>query len=193
LNWHLQLVPRDEHDWDLTAAPTLYRTSTGKDMIAVTGKSGRVYRIDRASRRLAFDTPATTLINDQVPQNGDWIYTCPGVQGGAQFNGPAYDPRSGTLYTEQNDHCAWYIKGKKFGIPTFGGIGGTQVKDWAAAAKHQALRGWITAINVRTGAVLWTYRAESQVQAGMVPRRAGCCSPATPTSISSSSTRRMAS
>jgi alcohol dehydrogenase (cytochrome c) len=30
LNWHYQAVPLDEHDWDLAAAPMLYRTSAGR-------------------------------------------------------------------------------------------------------------------------------------------------------------------
>ena len=50
---------------------------------------------------------------------------------------------------------------------------GFAVKDWLAAAKLQAPRGWVTAINGATGAVLWQYQAESQVQAGMVPTKSG--------------------
>jgi hypothetical protein len=49
LNWFYQAVPRDEHDWDLSTPPTLYRTPGGEDMLAVAGKSGRVYGIDRGS------------------------------------------------------------------------------------------------------------------------------------------------
>ena len=48
LNWHHQAVPFDEHDWDLATAPVLYRTPAGKDMLAIAGKSGRVYGIERA-------------------------------------------------------------------------------------------------------------------------------------------------
>jgi glucose dehydrogenase len=58
LNWSYQVVPGDEHDWDLAAAPTLYRTSTGREMVALAGKSGRVYGIDRETKLLAFNTPA---------------------------------------------------------------------------------------------------------------------------------------
>ncbi|MGC2199128.1 MAG: PQQ-binding-like beta-propeller repeat protein [Stellaceae bacterium] len=72
LNWSFQVVPGDEHDWDLAPPPTLYRTSNGENgrsLLALAGKSGRVYVIDRETQLLAFnDTPATTLENDQVPQ-----------------------------------------------------------------------------------------------------------------------------
>jgi alcohol dehydrogenase (cytochrome c) len=172
LDWHVQLVPRDDHDWDLAVPPTLYDTADRREMLAATGKSGRVYGIDRTSHFVMFDTPATTMVNDQVPTGRDWLYVCPGPQGGAQFNGPAYDPLTGMLYTGQNDHCAWYIKNKHY-VAGFFGKGGYVVKDWAAAAKLEAPRGWITAIDGLTGVVRWTYHAEAQVQAGMVPTKSG--------------------
>jgi alcohol dehydrogenase (cytochrome c) len=167
LNWYYQAVPHDEHDWDLAVAPTLYRTSEdkdGRDMLAIDGKGGIVYGIDRASHIPVFDTPATTLENNEIPLNGTWLYGCPGVQGGAMFTGTAYHPGTGTLFAGMNDHCAWYIKNKNITVGPGGG--GFVVKDWPAAAKLQAPRGWVTAINGATGAVLWRYQAESQVQAG---------------------------
>ena len=172
LDWHVQLVPEDDHDWDVAVPPTLYDTADGKKMLAASGKSGRVYGVDRTSHQKIFDTPATTMENDQVPTTGNWLLVCPGVQGGAQFYGPAYDPLTGMLYTGQNDHCTWYIKGEHFNAGPFG-TGGYAVKDWAAAAKLEAPRGWITAIDGSTGAVRWQYHAESQVQAGMVPTKSG--------------------
>jgi len=171
LNWHYQAVPHDEHDWDLAAPPTLYHISKGtrgEDMLAIAGKGGIVYGIDRSTRIPVFDTPATTLKNNDIPVNKTWLYVCPGLQGGAMFTSPAYSPKTGTLYVGMNDHCAWYIKNN--GIPFLKGF---VVKDWPAAAKLEAPRGWVTAINGTNGAVLWQYQAESQVQAGMVPTESG--------------------
>jgi alcohol dehydrogenase (cytochrome c) len=170
LNWSYQAVPRDEHDWDLGTAPTLYRTPTGRAMVAVTGKSGRVYGIDRTTRMPVFNTPATTLENDQKPLTRNWMHVCPGLQGGAQFNGTAYNPRAGMLFVGMGDHCAWYFTNPTAPDAT---NGGGVAKDWAAAAKLQAPRGWITAINGTTGAVRWTFQTQSQVQAGLVPTKSG--------------------
>jgi alcohol dehydrogenase (cytochrome c) len=176
LNWYYQVVPMDEHDWDMSTAPTLYRTSKGKDgrdMLALAGKSGRAYGIDRTTQLLAFNTPATTLENDEVPLDQDWKLVCPGIQGGAQFNGAAYHQGTGLLYVGMNDHCAWYIKGTSYGSKEIGGIGGWFVKDWSTAAKLQAPKGWITAIDGNSGQVRWQYEAEAQVQAGLVPTKSG--------------------
>jgi len=83
----------------------------------------------------------------------------------------ALDPVSVTMpYVGMNDHCAWYLKNKNIND---GAGGGTVVKDWPMAAKLQAPRGWITAINGRSGAVQWQYQAESQVQVGLVTTKSG--------------------
>jgi alcohol dehydrogenase (cytochrome c) len=172
LNWSYQVVPGDEHDWDLAPAPTLYRTSkgkNGKDLLALAGKSGRVYGIDRETHLLAFNTPATTLKNDDVALNNTYQHVCPGQNGGAMFNGAAYHPGTGELYVGMVDFCAWYLTN-----PTIPGSGGpAPVKDWASAAKLQAPRGWITAIDGKSGRVQWQYQTEAQVLAGLVPTKSG--------------------
>jgi alcohol dehydrogenase (cytochrome c) len=160
LNWHFQAVPRDEHDWDLATAPTLYRSSGGRDMLAIAGKDGRVHGIDRTTRTPIFNTPGTTTENDDVPLDTTWKYVCPGLQGGAMFNGAAYSPDEGILYVGMSDHCAWFTKGSPY-------------KDWSAAARFGGPKGWITALDGETGAVRWQYHADAQVLAGLVPTKSG--------------------
>jgi alcohol dehydrogenase (cytochrome c) len=163
LNWSYQAVPRHEHDWDLATALTLYRTPAGKDMLAIAGKSGRVYGIDRATRALAFNTPATTVAHDDEPLDQTWKLVCPGIQGGTLFNGTAYHPGTGVLYVGMSDHCAFYTKNVDIKLH-----GGAVKKDFSKQPM-----GWITAMDGETGEVLWKYQAESQVQAGLVPTKSG--------------------
>lgn len=169
LNWFYQAVPKDEHDWDLATTPTLYRTRSGKEMLAIAGKGGRVYGADRATHSLVFDTPVITMLHDQEPLDGSWKLVCPGVQGGALFNGTAYDAKTSMLYVGMGDHCAYYIKD-----PTISSVlGGYVWKDCSVAAKQQGPRGWITALDGETGRVIWRYHTESQVNAGLVPTKSG--------------------
>ncbi|HTZ67191.1 MAG TPA: PQQ-binding-like beta-propeller repeat protein, partial [Roseiarcus sp.] len=168
LNWHYQAVPRDEHDWDLATTPTLYSTPSGKAMAAIAGKDGYVYGVDRKTHALEFKVPGTTLVNTDVPMDETWRYYCPGLQGGAMFNGAAYWPGVNTLFVGMSDHCAWYVRNKKFGE-----MGGAPFKDWPAAAKLKAPKGWITALDGDSGRVLWRFHADSQVLAGLVPTRSG--------------------
>jgi alcohol dehydrogenase (cytochrome c) len=168
LNWHYQATPRDEHDWDLATTPTLYRAPSGKDIAAIAGKDGYVYGLDRATHILAFKVPGTSLENNDVPVDKTWRHVCPGLQGGAMFNGAAYRPGVNTLFVGMADHCAWYVKDKKFGE-----TGGAEAKDWQAAAKLKAPKGWITAMDGESGGVLWRYQTDAQVLAGLVPTRSG--------------------
>jgi len=163
LNWYYQAVPRDEHDWDLGTAPALYRTLRGKDMLAVAGKNGRVLGIDRTSKSVVFDTPATTIANDG-PIDGTKKLVCPGTLGGAQWNGTAYHPGFGALYVGMVDWCWFYWRRPEAGAP--GGVSAEPIRDIDAQPK-----GWITAIDGETGRVLWRYQADAQVIAGLVPTK----------------------
>jgi alcohol dehydrogenase (cytochrome c) len=78
LNWYYQAIAHDEHDWDLGTAPSLYRTKSGKDMLAVAGKNGRVYGIDRNTKSAVFNTPAITIANDgPIEETPNLV--CPGT------------------------------------------------------------------------------------------------------------------
>jgi alcohol dehydrogenase (cytochrome c) len=167
LNWHYQLAPHDEHDWDLASTPTLYRGPSGRDLLAIAGKDGRVHGMDRTARAVVFNTPVETLENDSVPVDNTWKRVCPGVQGGAMYNGAAYHPGLGMLFVGVADHCTWYIKDKK------AEGGGIPQKDWPSAAKRQAPMGWITALDGETGAVVWQYKTDAQALAGLVPTKSG--------------------
>ena len=167
LNWHYQAVPHDEHDWDLASTPTLYRAASGRDLVAIAGKDGRVHGIDRTARATVFNTPVETLENDSVPVDNRWKRVCPGVQGGAMYNGTAYHPGLGMLFVGVADHCTWYIKDQK------AENGGVPFKDWPSAAKGAAPKGWITALDGETGAIVWQYHTDSQALAGLVPTKSG--------------------
>ena len=110
LNWFYQVTPHDDHDWDYGTAPTLYRTRSGRDMVAAAGKNGYVLGLDRATRAVVFNTPAEPVSNNgpitwDMPQR-----VCPGLGGGAQFTGAAYSPVTGALYVGMVDWCSYYAK-----------------------------------------------------------------------------------
>jgi alcohol dehydrogenase (cytochrome c) len=163
LNWYYQAVPADQHDWDLGTAPTLYRTPTGKDMLAIAGKDGFVYGLDRVSHKPLFRTPGTTIANigpvEETPK-----LVCPGTLGGAQWSGAAYNPNFGALYVGMVDWCWWYYK-ERNAPPT------AELK--LASNFPERSRGWITAMDGETGRVLWRFHADAPVTAGLVPTKSG--------------------
>jgi alcohol dehydrogenase (cytochrome c) len=182
LNWYHQATPGDDHDWDLGTPPTLYRARNGKSMLAIAGKDGHVLGIDRATNTAVFKTAGTTIANDG-PVDGTLKLVCPGSIGGAQWNGTAYHPGTGVLYTGMVDWCFYYstklytgppgspvMEEPDAGYPAGGkkGDGGTVRVDFSKQPQ-----GWITAMDGETGAVLWKFHADAQVIAGLVPTKSG--------------------
>ena len=90
---HFQLVPRDWHDWDVSNPPALFQTKGGKKLMAVLPKDGFLYGFDRADNKLLYRTPVTRIENVEEPFSPEKdVHFCPGTTGGAEWNGPAYDP-----------------------------------------------------------------------------------------------------
>ncbi len=166
LKWWYQLIPGDTHDWDLGAAAALYRDHKGRDVAIVGGKDGYVYAIDRATHRLEFKSPVTTISNTGAPLTRDGVFVCPGDLGGMEWNGPSFDPSRDAIYVGSVDWCAIY---KASGVIVTNG----QPNMGGHAERQGAATGWVTALDALTGKELWRYHAEAPVVAGVSPTGGG--------------------
>ena len=163
LRWHASMVPGDFHDWDLTqAAPALTLKIGGRDrsVLVTAGKDGVLRTIDRNTRERLYEVPVTTRSNVDVPLTKEGVDVCPGVLGGVQWNGPAFSPGTGLLYTPAVDWCSTFLLSDTVRyIPGRNYMGGITRR----AATRQ---GWLTATDAVTGQVRWRYRsAEPMVAA----------------------------
>jgi alcohol dehydrogenase (cytochrome c) len=158
LRWHKQLVPNDSHDWDVTHATPMFSTTVNgatRRVITTAGKDGMLRAIDRDSHQVLYATPVTTRENAEIPVGFSPLRACPGVLGGSQWNGPAYNPGTNALYAPAVDWCTTfsayeqvrYIPGKTY-------MGGRNDLDPPSKAQ-----GWLTAVDASTGAVKWKYRS----------------------------------
>jgi alcohol dehydrogenase (cytochrome c) len=158
LRWHRQLVPNDSHDWDLTHVTPLFSASvngTMRRLVATAGKDGVLRALDRQSHGIVYETPVTTRENAEKPVTTVPIRACPGVLGGLEWNGPAFNPGANLLYTPAVDWCTTFtafdevrhIPGKLY-------MGGTIDLD-----PREKAQGWVTAVDASTGAVKWKYRS----------------------------------
>ena len=158
LLWHRQLVPNDSHDWDVTHATPIYTVTINgaqKGLLATAGKDGMLRAIDRDTRSIVFATAVTTRENADVPVGLSPIRACPGVLGGVEWNGPAFNPRTNLLYVPAVDWCATFASFEQVrNIPGKLYMGGTVDLDPPSKAQ-----GWITAVDASTGAVRWKYRS----------------------------------
>lgn len=168
---HFQLVTRDFHDWDVSSAPALFRNKTGHRMLAEAPKDGHLYLIDLTTGRTVFRKPATTIENAAAPLTPQGVRFCPGTQGGAEWNGPAFDPAENMLFTGEVDWCTTVrtvapevIKSTPAGQPWGGATEGFGKQDDAAK-----WGGWLTAFDADSGARRWQFHARFPLMGGVTP------------------------
>jgi hypothetical protein len=84
---HVQLVPRDWHDLDVSNPPALINTAGGKRLMAVSPKDGHLYGFDLADNKPLYRTPVTRIENVEEPFAVDKdLHFCPGAAGGEEWN-----------------------------------------------------------------------------------------------------------
>jgi alcohol dehydrogenase (cytochrome c) len=171
LAWYDQLVPADDHDWDLTQVSPLYRTTVAgedRDLIATVGKDGVLRVLDRESHERLFETPVTTLENVDAPVTTEGTFACPGILGGVEWSGPAYNPVTNMLYTPAVDWCGTFIMAEEIRyVPGENYLGGEY--EWS----DRPWQGWVTAVDASAGTVRWKYRSERPMVANVTTTAGG--------------------
>jgi alcohol dehydrogenase (cytochrome c) len=169
LKWWYQIKSPDNADHDLGAAPLLFRDSGGRQMVAMAGKDGYAYGVERATHQLLFRTPVTTIRNEGAPLTPEGVMVCPGPSGGTKWNGPAFDPIRKTLFVAATDWCALLKPGEPDyveGRPYFGGSFEFDKTPGAAS-------GWVTALDSDSGKVRWRYNLGAMTASAVTPTAGG--------------------
>ncbi len=179
---HFRIVPKDWHDWDVSNPPVLIETRGGKQLMSVAPKDGHLYGFDLASNDLLYRVPVTTVENVAATFSpGQAVHFCPGSVGGAEWNSPAYDPRTNLIFVGEVDWCDTVtpknvdeLRAVKVGQPwtgmatwnpfwMFGRMGGTD-GHWA---------GWVYAVDADTGVWKWRLKSNYPIVGGMTPTAGG--------------------
>jgi alcohol dehydrogenase (cytochrome c) len=178
---HFQLTSGDWHDWDVSNAPALLRTRSGKRLLAVAPKDGYLYGIDMDSDALLYRTAVTRVENADAPLSADRpVHFCPGTRGGAEWNGPAYDPQTNLIFIGEVDWCSTVR------LQTDAQIAATKPGGvWAGMATYNPYdifgthdpypqwAGWVYASDADTGAWRWRAKSNYPVQSGITPTAGG--------------------
>jgi PQQ-dependent dehydrogenase (methanol/ethanol family) len=172
---HFKMVRRDFHDWDASTPPALFTSKSGRRLLAEAPKDGHLHVIDLASGRQLYSKPVTRVLNVEAPMTTAGTRFCPGSQGGAEWNGPAYSPVNNLIFTGEVDWCTTVhlasveaLAKSPAGTPWSGATNGfgTQddPKEWA---------GWMTATDADTGAQKWQFKAPFPLMSGVTPTAGG--------------------
>lgn len=172
---HFSLVPRDYHDWDVSATPALFMTKDGRFEMAVTGKNGLLYGYDLNTSKRVFETPVTTRKNTTAPLTKKGTTFCPGASGGAEWNGPAYSPATDLIYTGEADWCSivTLVDDDDVKAVDTGGSWTGAVPDALFGAHPPTWAGWLVATDAETGKVKWKFKADAPVLSGVTPTKGG--------------------
>jgi alcohol dehydrogenase (cytochrome c) len=172
LKWWYQLVPNDSHDLDLAAAPVLYTNRDGRPLVVAAGKDGYVHGVDRLTHQRVFKTAVTTIENEHTPPSKKETRYCPSSLGGTEWNGPAYDYKTDTLFVGAVDHCMLVTS---TGEKAFVNRPGSPLSMGAkiVPAKDPPPSGWLSAMDANTGAIKWKFHASAPIVAGLTATASG--------------------
>lgn len=167
LAWYAQQVSHDTHDWDTAAAPIVY-DHAGSKYMAVANKGGWLYWYDRATHKEIARAEISTHLNAEKPVSLAGRRDCPGILGGAEWNGPALDPQNGTLFIGSVDWCATYKIGETRYVDGSLYFGGDATFDPVKQA-----RGWVRAFDAATAKPLWAVKMPTPMIAAVTPTAGG--------------------
>src|SRR5215467_3087978 len=173
LLWYRQFIPHDVHDADLSQVSPLFETTIegkARAVITVSGKDGLLRLLDRDSQDQFYEVPITTRENVDALPTVEGVHRCPGLLGGMEWNGPAYDPGSNTLFVPAVDWCGTFSKAPKDppimqGMHYYGGA--------VASDPREKSKGWLTAFDASTGKEHWKYASPTPLVAGVTATSGG--------------------
>ncbi len=178
---HIKIVPKDWHDWDVSSAPALVRTAGGRSILSVAPKDGHLYGFDLASGTQLYRMPVTRMENqDATFAPGRPVHFCPGTTGGAEWNGPAYDPATNLIMTGEVDWCNTVtlkslsaIENTGMATPWAGEASINPFNTWGTADPFGHWAGWLYASDADTGAWKWRVKTNYPIQSGVTPTAGG--------------------
>ena len=167
---HYSLVPSDFHDWDVASAPAL-AVIQGRRLMATTPKNGMLYTHDLDSGHMLYQKAVTTRTNVDTPLSDKTATRfCPGIAGGSEWNGPAFDMLHSAIVTGQVDWCDTVKLANPDAIRAVqrGQVwSGAEKQDFGASDKDWA--GWVTSVDALTGKQRWRFHSPEPVIAGVTP------------------------
>jgi glucose dehydrogenase len=172
---HYQLVAHDFHDWDVSTPPMLIPTRSGRRLMAVMPKDGHLYGYDLDAGSRLYREPVTTIPNAETPLTAAGTRFCPGSQGGAEWNGPSFDPEHNLVFSGTANWCATVhadppekLRSVAPGRPWSGSPDGfgkfDDVSQWA---------GWLTASDADSGKPAWRFKAPAPIMGGVTSTAGG--------------------
>jgi alcohol dehydrogenase (cytochrome c) len=178
---HFQVAPRDWHDWDVSNAPAVITTKSGKQLVSFAPKNGHLYGVDLATNGLLYRSAVTRVENVDVPLTTDRdTHFCPGSVGGGEWNGVAYDPQNNLIFTGETEWCTTVrlqsdseVKAVSDGSIWMGGVKIDPLDIAGKQDPHSDWAGWLYATDADSGAWKWRLKTNYPIVSGITPTGGG--------------------
>jgi len=160
--WGFQVSPHDTHDWDAAEVPVLVDADFNgapRKMVMQASRNGYFFVLDRTSGKNLLTTPfAAVNWAKEIDKDGrpipdpakepsrDGVLVAPNESGGTNYRSPSFDPQTGLFLVSAHDGYGIY-----FFKPEHGTYG------WAGADYGVAGRGFLRAIDYKTGKIAWNH------------------------------------
>jgi len=173
LLWYKQFGPADMHDWDLSQVSPIFTATAGgkrRELITVSGKEGLLRLLDRKTHEVLYEVTITTRTNVSATPTVAGEHICPGLLGGMEWNGPAYHPKTNTLFVATVDWCGTFTRDEKAPVYALNDhyYGGKVTPD-----SRDKARGWLQALNAADGSVRWRRNWPTPLVAGVTVSAGG--------------------
>lgn len=167
LAWWVQQVPHDTHDWDTAAAPMLYEAA-GRRYMSVASKDGWLYIYDRDTHARLSRSEISPHLNADLPITATGVYHCPGISGGAEWNGPAFSPKDQLLIVNSVHWCGVTRLGEDRYFEGSSYFDGDHTWD-----PPEKARGFTRAFDAVTGEQVWAREFAAPMLAAVTPTAGG--------------------
>jgi alcohol dehydrogenase (cytochrome c) len=162
LAWGFQVSPHDTHDWDAAEVPVLVDAvfnGEPRKLLLQASRNGYFFVLDRTDGKdlltkpfaavnwsKGIDAQGRPIPNPAKEPHPDGVLVAPDEGGGTNFWPPSFDPKTGLFLVNAKDGYGIY-----FFKPEHGAYG------WAGADYGLASRGFLRAIDYRTGKIVWEH------------------------------------
>lgn len=185
LAWYFQFTPHDEHDRDAAQTPVLADLSIKdvvRKVICWPNRNGFYYVLDRITGKFLLGVPfvevdwakgltstGRPILADSAQVSTAGRNTRPGINGGTNWQNPAFDPRRGTIYIPAVESSSVFTKtasDKVMAGPNgiYAGSGWSQI----SPAVNE-----VVALDAATGRRNWVYSSPSGNYAGLLSTDGG--------------------
>jgi alcohol dehydrogenase (cytochrome c) len=171
LAWYFQFTPHDDHDWDSDQTPILADLSINgakRKVICWVNRNGFYYVLDRQTGQFLLGTPFVDInwaqgLSSQgkpIPVAAETVtklgrLTKPGINGGANWQPPAFNPTLGLVFINATEGQSVFTKS-----PQERSISGGQPDIWpASGASIVSATQVVRALDAASGARRWEYHA----------------------------------